>query len=224
MAESVIAGINLSGAGEGIMNFALLMAGILILVVFIVGIFLWMRQKKKYAEYKIIIKQLDNNGNVIETWDDGGVFVDKVTQHKRLWLKKGKVGLNCNNVPYTIAITPKRKVLKMVYLLRTGEKNYKFIHEKIDTDTIQYTVGEEDVNWAVTEYEKVKQMTGKNNFLEKYAPYIMFIVSILLFFILVIFILNKTEKILPVLAEVSKNLADAARVIPQTYNGSMVIN
>lgn len=218
-----VAGVNLSGVGNGIMNFAMLMAGILILIAIAVVLFIYMRNRKKYSEYHVVVKQLDSNGNVIETWDKGGVFVDKLTQHKRLFLKKGKVGLNCNNVPYTIAITPKGKVMKMVYLVKTGEKNYKFIHENIDKDIIKYTVGEEDVNWSVTEYEKVKNTVGKNSFLEKYAPYIMFVVSILLFFIIVIYVLNKLEAILPLMQQISENLAAASGALPQTYNGTMIM-
>ena len=78
---------------------------------------------KKYSQFTCVVWGRDGFGQLSETSDTAGIFVDRKTKNKRFFLRWGNVGLDPNNVPYV-----KRGKKKIVYLLKKGLKNYCFIN------------------------------------------------------------------------------------------------
>lgn len=135
---------------------------------------------RKYTEFKCIIWEKDGFGQLNERYDKAGIFVDGKTKNKRFFLKKANVGLDPDNVPYL----PTRGK-KVVYLLRTGLKNFHFIRPTVSNPNIYLSVGEEDVNWAINAYDRQKKLFDQSMFMQ-YLPFMMLaFVSII---ILVMFI------------------------------------
>jgi hypothetical protein len=163
-----------------------------IIVIALIGWFLYYYfQKRKYNEFRVIIWEKDSTGNTHEFYDRGGVFVDKKTGYKLLFLERLKKGLNPNKIPFVSSKDKKGRLIKTVYLRRTGVSNYVFCHVKLNDEGVAFTVGEEDVNWAAQDIQRVRASFLKEGFLTKFAPYIMFIVTILIVMIVLISLFNK---------------------------------
>ena len=187
----------------GILN-GILITIVVILVLGLIAFIFWKRyKKKKYGQYNIVIWEKDTTGNSHESYDRAGVFLDRKTGFKLLFLEKLKIGLNPNNVPYVTSKDKKGRLIKTVYLRKIGVSNYVYCRVKIAEDGMVFTVGEEDANWLEQEMEKIRRTFGKSNWLEKFAPYIMFIVTVLIVMIILISLFNKFT----ILKEVSENLA-----------------
>jgi len=190
-----------------------------IIIIFgIIGFLLYMfyQQDKRY-DTNVDVFEMDGLGRPKLTYDFGGIFIDKKTNAKRFWLKKGKVGLNCDNVPSIPLDKGKRK--KTVYLLRIGEKNYRFINIKLpDRSDIHIDVGEEDVNWALNSYEREKKRYA-TSFWEKVAPYAVMALTVVFVIIVFALFIQKFD----VLADVAKALSAAAEAMRQASTGTTII-
>jgi len=112
--------------------------------------------KELQYKYKCFIFE-SGNENMKE--DKAGIFVDKKTHNKRFFLKKNKVGLNPDQVPYK-NIGSK----KTVFLLQDGLKNFRYLSFPTPKANpgLNVSVGEEDVNWAVNVYERQKKMFARS--------------------------------------------------------------
>lgn len=172
-------------------------------------------RRRRYSEFVCIIWKRDGFGQLVQETDRAGVFVDKNTNNKRLYMQKAKVGLSPDNIPYI----PCGKS-KFIFLLNTGLKNFRYIKPKISSDYgISLMVGEEDVNWAVNDYMKVKKAFAKKDWVKEFMPYMIFGLLILAFLVMVIFILKKFD----ILAQVSQELSKAAQYVSQAKSGTTVI-
>ena len=168
------------------------------------GLWLYLKQKR-YREYKCVIWERDGFGQLNETYDDAGIFVDKKTNNKRFYLKKANVGLNPDNVPY---IPSKRKI---VYLLRTGLKNFQFIKPNVSNPGITLSIGEEDVNWAINAYERQKKLFNQNVLLQ-YLPFIALAFTSIIILIIFIYFFKDFD----VLKDVALSLKEAAQAMHGT--------
>ena len=182
---------------------------ILILSASILGYLAWyFLKRKKYSEYVVRILEEDSHGNIHESYDRAGIFLDKHTGFRLFFLEKAKKGLNPNKVPYISAkvmkglIIKKPVLVKIVQLRKTGVSNYVFIHPTLDQEGAKFTQGEEDMNWGAQELEKIRRTFGKDNIWSKLAPYIMFIVTIMIIMIILISFFNKFG----VLEQVSRDM------------------
>lgn len=172
--------VTLASFGAGALN-VIVMVLLIIFVVAFIGAATWLFFKwKKYNQYEIVIWKKDGFGNLVSTTDKGGVFVDKKTKNKRLYLKKSYVGLSPDNIPY---ITQNKK--KVVFVLQTGHKNFRYIKPNIGDPKVSFQVGEEDVNWGLNAYEAAKNRFSQNLLLQL-MPFI--IVGFVTIIILIIFI------------------------------------
>ena len=208
---------NVSGGGllKGIMIFL-----VVILVMAIIGAWLFLYFKnRKYKEFRIVILEKDSTGNVREYYDKGGVFLNKVTQLKLLFLKSIKKGLNPNNIPYVTAVDRKGRLIKTVYILRTGVSNYRYVRVTIENDILKFTVGEEDVNWAAQDYEQITKTFNKEGFWAKYGGYVLFIVTIVIIMVIIISLFNKFE-ILKDVATSLDSVADQMLEVAKMLNAS----
>jgi hypothetical protein len=175
---------------------------------------MFVKKNKKYSQFICVIWKKDGFGQLVQESDRAGVFVDKITNNKRLYLKKANVGLDPDNIPYI----PSGKI-KFIYLYRTGLKNFRYIRPVISDSHINLKVGEEDVNWALNDYERVKKAFAKKDMLKEMLPYAIFALLVIAFLVMVVFILKKFD----VLAEVASELKTAAASIAQAKSGTTVL-
>jgi Ca2+/Na+ antiporter len=191
----------------------LIVAGI-ILVAILVGIVLSIKNAKRYKQYQVIIFQNDGFGHTSWRTDGGGIFVDGKTGNKRLFLKNSHVGLEPDNIPFI----PTAKGERIVMLLQTSLKTYKYIKPIIDKDMIRFTVGEEDVNWAVNEFEAQKKRFNTNLLLQ-YMPFIILGISFMILAILMVSIFNK----LPLIKDIAVQMKEVAQLLVQARSGTTII-
>ena len=196
------------------------------------GIGLWLFLKeKKYSQYKCIIWEKDTFGNIIEKTDRAGVFVDKQTRNKRLFLRKNNVGLDPDQIPFVPKIGGRFGAKRVVYLFQTGLKNFQFIipkvqmhmeeneqGEMVEQTNISLQVGEEDVNWAVNAYERQKKLT-QNIWLQQLLPYIGLMILFLGIVAVSYFLMQKFE----VIESAAQLLNEAADKIAAASSGTNIV-
>jgi len=167
----------------------------------IIGLLWWWNKKRKhFGQFKVVIFNFDGAGNVITTQDDAGIFVHKGTKAKRLWLKKGKVGLSADNIPFILTQRGKQ-----IYLLKIGAKNYRYIKFNFKNN-FEIEVGEEDVNWGVQTYEINKKQFMSDKLMQ-YLPYI----SLALVSMVIVIIFIYFFKQFGVLREVAVQFKETAK-------------
>lgn len=183
----------------------LIIGGLLVL-----GVWLFIKWKK-YSQFKCVIWGRDAFGNIRQTVDDAGIFVDSKTKNKRFFLRKANVGLEPDDIP----VVGK----KTVYLLRTGLKNFRFIKPSFDDGVFGINVSEEDVNWAVNAYERQKRLFNQN-ILMQYLPFMLLgFVSIVILIIFIYFFKN-----FDVLKDVALELKEASVQIAQARAGTVIVS
>lgn len=172
--------MDIQGLGGDALSVIIMIVALVVICALMIGLvwlYLWY---KKYAMFDCVIWERDGFGQLYETRDKAGIFVDKKTNLKLLFLRKNKVGLDPNNIPYI----PSKNV-RTVYLFRRGLKNFSFIKPVIGEKLIQIKMGEEDVNWGINAYERQKKLLSQNMLLQ-YMPFIMIVFVTVI--ILIIFI------------------------------------
>lgn len=147
---------------------------------------------KPYRQIRVTVFQKDNFGNVITTKDWAGIFTKG--DNKRLWLKAGKVSLPADNIPYVPILGSKTKEL---FLHKKGHKNYVFVNPFLDDESLEFNVGEEDVNWALISYKQA--MTKfQNNIWVTLAPYGIVLVAIFVTFAIFFMLIKKFDTLLAI--------------------------
>lgn len=203
---------------EDIAQGGLWIAVLLIGVIFVAGFFAlatWLYLRwKQYQQFEIEIWQQDGLGKFNVKYDKGGIFVDPKTKNKRLFIKKHKVGLDPDNVPYMPSPSGKKKVL----LLQTGLKNFRYIKPTISGQGLGFEVGEEDVNWAINAYERQKKTFGQSMIMQLLPFLIIAFVSII---ILILFI--NLFKVAPDLKDAAVALKEAAQSLAQAKSGTVYV-
>lgn len=206
--------MELSGYASQILNLVIMIISVILLLAFIWGGMYLYFKWKRYREYTCIIWSRDGFNNVVESSDMAGVFVDKKTKNKRLFMKKNNIGLSPDNIPYVLNGNK-----KVIYLLQIGLKNFRYIKPNINSDGLKFDVGEEDVNWAINAYERQKAAFINNKLLQ-FMPYIA--LGLVSFVILIIFIY--LFKNMGVLADVARSFDEAAKSFAQAKAGTVVLN
>lgn len=205
----------ISNMGSSAMSLVVLIVAIIILVVVVVFVVLAIIQARRYKQFQVIIWQRDGFGQFIQKYDEGGVFVDSKTGNKRLFLKNAAVGLDPDNIPYI----PTAKGNKFIYLLQTGLKNFKYLKPNISTEFINFTVGEEDVNWAINSYEAQKKRF-QTGWLQQYLPFIILGFTTMVMLIMFIYIFNK----LPMIKDIAVEMKEVAKLLAQAGTGTTIIS
>ena len=196
-------GISVEGAAGTALNI-----GIIIFIVFVVGGLVVaatfsLMKLRRYKQFKCIIFEKDGFGQITESYDEAGIFVDKKTNNKRLYLKRNNVGLSPDNIPFI----DKGKT-KIVYLFKTGLKNFRYIQINIENPGVLFTVGEEDVNWAINAYERQKKLFQNSLFMQL-LPFIL--VAFVTIIILIIFIYFFKD--FAVLKDMANSLKETAMIL-----------
>lgn len=164
------------------LNIFLMIAAVVTSGGLITGIIFFGRHLLRYRQYKCIIWERDGFGQLKQTYDMAGIFVDRKTKNKRLFLKKNKVGLNPDSIPYL-----QSNKSKTIYLYKTGLKNFHYIKVNFNDPKQTLTVGEEDVNWSINAYERQKKLF-QSSLLLQLMPFIaLAFVSIMILIIFIYF-------------------------------------
>lgn len=196
------------------LRIVIMIVSIVFTVAFIGGITWWVIRWRRFTEYQCRIFEFDGLDQLRAKTDGAGVFVDKATKTKLFFLKRGRVGLNPDSIPY---VTEGKK--KVVYLLKTGQKNYVYLKFKLRKDLLKIKpVGEEDVNWAINDYTKSKKIF-QNTLLIQLIPYMA--IAFVSIIILVIFIYFFKE--FSSLSAMADSLSEAAKAIRDANAGTTVI-
>jgi hypothetical protein len=102
--------------------------------------------------------------------------------------------------------------------------NYRFCKVSLQDGALKFTVGEEDVNWAAQDMETIRRTFRKENWLEKYAPWIMFAVTIIIIMIILMSLFNKFT----VMKDISDNLIKVTeaqiQITEMLVNNTAIIN
>jgi len=193
-----------------------------VIVLAVIGFTVWnYLKKKKYGEYKVIIFENDSSGNTHEAYDRAGIFLDKLTGFKLFFLEKRKKGLNPNNVPFVVSKDKKGRLVKTVYLKKIGISNYVFLHVKLKEDgSKMFTVGEEDVNWASQDIEKIRRTFNKENWLSKYGAWIFFAVTMIIIMIVVVSLFNKFAILKETATLLDQSNAKQEHIVEMLFNMS----
>jgi len=206
---------SMSQVGQQASNIAVIFISVIVFVGIIgVILFLWTKNRK-YEQFKCIIWEKDGFGNMTQTFDDAGIFVDGQTKNKRLFLKRNNVGLSPDNIPFILS-----NKKKYIFLLKTGLKNFAFVKPNFDDiyKELKLNVSEEDVNWAINAYERQKKLFT-NSLLMQLLPFIlMAFVCVCILIIFVYFFRN-----FGVLKEVALAFKDAARYLAQGNAGTIIV-
>lgn len=196
-----------------VLNIAFWIGIVLVILALLIAATIYLIRKKKYGQYKVVMWGTDGFGNPTEQLDRGGVFVDPKTGNKRFFLEKTKANLDPDRIPFVLS-----GKTRIVYLIRNGLKNFRYVNLKLDQDAFSIRVGEEDVNWAVNDYERMKNRFTLSK-LQQYMPFIMMAFAFIV--IAVIFIYFFKE--LSVLKEFASSLEEVAKQLAQARAGTVVM-
>ena len=198
---------------QGAMYISLIMMAVIVVGGIFVGLTYLVLHTKRFSEYVCIIWETNGFGQISQSFDSAGIFVDKKTNNKRFYLKKAKVGLTPDNVPY-IPCGSK----KYVFLYRFGLKNFAFIKPNITPNAVKFSVGEEDVNWAINSYEGAKKLFKFDTLLQ-FMPYIMLAFTTVAILIIFIYFFKNFNT----LQQVADSLYKAAQAMSAANAGTTII-
>ena len=205
--------VDLTSVGSQALNIFIIIF-IAVSAIAIIGGLVWLYMMyRKYSQYTCIIFERDGFGQFSEKRDMAGIFVDRKTKNKRFYMRKYKVGLNPDNVPY---IQSGKK--RVVYLYRTGLTNFHFININIKHPDVTMTVGEEDVNWAVNAYERSKKIFNQSMWMQ-IIPFIGLVFVCIAIIVVFIYFFQDFET----LYQMAEAMKEAAKQISQAYSGTTVI-
>jgi flagellar basal body-associated protein FliL len=195
----------LSTLGSGALNFILIAIAGLIFIIIVAGMTWFIMNKRLKEQYICYI--INENGNL--EIDKAGIYKDWKTKNRLFRLKKNKVGLSPDDVPYK-QVGRKR----YVFLYRTGLKRFHYINLNIEGEDLDYTITQEDLNWANEEHEKSKK-AFQTTLLMQLLPIVSVAVVSVIILIMVIYVVKKFD----VLLEISSNLKETATIIAQAKAG-----
>ncbi|MDX1701512.1 MAG: hypothetical protein R3250_12885 [Melioribacteraceae bacterium] len=200
----------IAAGASNLLNIALMLGAIVLCFGIFGGIAYAVRQYQKWNEYKVMIWRHNSNGDLEFYTDSAGIFLMKSINAKRFFLKKSNVGLPPDKVPY-INLYGGFFPQKIVQLYQDGLKNFHFIRPHMNRNVPSFSVGEEDVNWAINTYESSKK-SFINNTLLQMLPYISLLFVAIIIMIIFIWFFKQFDVLKDLgvaLTQASENLAIA---------------
>lgn len=211
--------VTLAGVSGIALSIVILILSVLFIGGVVIGFIFLYKNWKRFNEFSCIIWEENGFGQLTETRDKAGIFVDSKTNNKRFFIKKANVGLDPDKVPYVPTIGGGYfSAPKTVYLYRTGLKNFHFIKPNIQSPKITLTVGEEDVNWAINAYDRQKKLFSTSKLMQ-FLPYIA--IAFVSIIILVMFIYFFKE--FGTLKEMAVEFKEVAKILKQIKLGTNII-
>lgn len=235
--------VEMNVVSDMVMNVFTFIISFAVLAGVVIGGYFGFKYWKRWAQFEVRVWGEDGFGQIQETIDKGGIFVDSKTKNKRFWLKNGNVGLNPDDVP-VLRVGNK----KIVYVRRYGLKNFRFMYpeakgnvSKIDLEKIneieknieslnevkyeffkptvkddqdEMIVGDEDVNWAINAYDREKKKFISQTLLQ-YMPFIIIGFVSICILIMIIWVLKQFD--------VLKDVALALQAAAGSLSGGNII-
>jgi len=198
--------------GGGIIIFLILMG---------VGMFLLIRHLMRYSQFNVTIFYKDSNNQWMQKKDKGGVFINNKTKSRLLHLKNAKTVMNPDYIPFLI-----EKGKKVIYLKEVGIRNYVYLKHSFKENDVNITVGEEDVNAAIQDFEVATRVLKAN--WEQYIPLIATIFAMAILLIVMIVYANKWQEVMMAgqgaAVENAKAMAEWARQLAVAKSGATIVN
>ena len=209
MAEiDLTSAIDFGNVGSGVMNFVwvlFLILGTIVMAVVGYWAFNKFRNKNKF-DYQVHIYYQEKDSRMpIFKMDKGGVFMNNKTGLKRFYLFNENIGLNPDNVPFMF----NKKGGRIVTLWQSGLKSFRYANVSINSP-LAITVGDEDVNWAISTFTEWKHRFQFKSFLEQYGHMILWAVTVLGTMFIFWFVTQKFD-VLQGAATALNNAAEALR-------------
>jgi len=213
-----------------------------VVVAFVLGIIaaLYFYLKRWFTfKYPVFVLELLPDGTRRLLNDKGGFFIDLKTKNKGFFLRIEKIMLSPDNVPFFMY-----NAKKAVFVIKTGSKNYRYatisdLRKEMVERTVQvmennvmvskkvvepkynlnFTVGDEDVNWAVNTFDRNKKLIGETT-LMKLMPYFVLAFVGLCVTIIFIYLFKKMDMLvefvngLEVVSENLKTICSGTVVVP----------
>ena len=206
-------------AASSAVNIMVLVIAIVFAVTMAVSSVLIVMYLKRY-KYKVFIFRTDKEGRIVNYTtpykDVASIHINRKSNMKLLFLRKNKVGLRPDDIPWIyFGKHPS------VFLVQNGLKNFsfcKFKHLHKTSNKLDLEVYDEDISWAINEYAKAKK-TFSNNLLLQYLPYIGTAIFVVMSFVMLIYVFNQW---LPTFEAASESLKEAAIAIGRAQGGTIV--
>ena len=203
--------------GSNAINVAFMLFMVVIVVSIVAfGFWAWSTYRK-YSQYKVVIWEKDALGVINQHNDKAGVFVDRRTHNKLLFLKKSKVCMDPDHIP-SVGAGKNRTI----YLYRNGLKDFRFVKPSFREDVLNYTVGEEDLNWALNGYDRQKKSIWSDKFMQIFPLIVMAFVAIGIL-VMVSYLLRRVDLIVSSGVEVADSLRIAAEALAAANSGTTVV-
>src|SRR3990167_8082458 len=131
----------------------------------------WWNRKKRY-NWAVNVYEIGKDGRPrVREYDRGAIIMDKKKQNRVFSLKKLKVGLSPDKIPFEDG----PKGVKIVNVLQLGLKQFRYLDRPVlqlnSPITMSYGVGDEDVAWAINTIDHAK-MYEKKSTLDKLIPFL----------------------------------------------------
>lgn len=189
----------------------LFVAVVLVASIFFLGLIItigyFIIRYRNLHQFKVFVFSRDSLGKpTVDIDESGGIFNNLWTKTRRFYIRKGRVGLNCDNVP-SIDVPGSKK--RLVLLVRYGLNNYRFLKPDLtDFGDLSMTVSMEDINWGIHAYERSKKsfVTG---WLKDFAPYLALMFVGIVFLIIFLYFFSKLD----VLSSFADSLNNAAQAL-----------
>ena len=133
---------------------------------------------------------------------------------RKLWFKKAKLGLDPDKIGY-IYQGNKRSC----YFLKLGEKGFRPLTFKPKDGQYSIKVGEEDVNWGISQIKVETTRFAWRDLLQQYLPIALWI----LFSVFILIIIFQLFKRFDVLADVADSLQATAQIMADAQAADKVI-
>jgi len=190
------------------------------------AVYLLMRKQLKY-DIPVEIIEIDESGTVYKK-DKGGIFFNRGGKSRLFWLKKSKVGLNPDQIPFvrTIGQTPIWKFWmqpRKVFLYQYGYKNFSYVTPSISNPDIDFGVGDSDVSWGLSAYEAGKNLQLKAWY-SQIMPYIPLIIVSITMMIIVIYLFKsfpQIKELIQAAGDTATKLGDATAKM--SSSGAIVV-
>lgn len=171
--------------------------------------------KKKYDYTVHIYHQEPGSSMPIERWDRGGIYTEPLSNIKAFWLEKNRIPLCPDNIPITFSSTGK----KIVTLLQTGLKNFRYVNPSVSNNPgFAFNVGEDDVNWAINSFSAWWSHFKKDSWVQKYGGMLIFALAVVGSLMLFYFVAQKFDTI----GTAAQALASAAEALKAVKVGTVL--
>lgn len=219
----------LATIGYSSMNM-IIITGIIVVVVALIAWGAWFFMNwKKYQDYMVCVFHKNGEDKWCLRFDKGGVFVNKKTNTKRMWMKKSRSSLQADRIPFL----PKNRLSFMdytfgvIFVVQKADGSYAYIDKwNIDENGLQVQVSGEDLNWGLTAFDEIMRHIENKFFKDLMLVISIVVVGIIILIMVIISVKDMThvaELLANAMSTASANMKEFAASMAQANSGTTVI-